>query len=151
MISYYFFWKKEGQSRIQQSPPLTIISYAAAILAIFIFAGKVFSPQFLLWIVPLVPLIYGRYSLLIKMLFAVILLLTQIEFPHNYPLLLQLKPSVLMDVAIRNILVGLLAMLLIINGKRRFSPDVADALATDVADALATDEAAALAPEGAAT
>jgi hypothetical protein len=46
--------------------------------------GKVLSPQFLIWLIPLVPLVRGRRGLVASALLAVALVLTQLWFPYRY-------------------------------------------------------------------
>lgn len=53
---------------------------AAAVAALLAF-GKVFSPQFLIWLIPLVPLVR---SIIARVLFGVALVLTQVYFPERY-------------------------------------------------------------------
>jgi hypothetical protein len=58
----------------------------AAVLAVCIFValGKVFSPQFLIWLIPLVPLVRGRRGFLASGVFLGALILTQGWFPFRY-------------------------------------------------------------------
>jgi uncharacterized membrane protein len=58
-----------------------LVVAAAASVAAFIGLGKVFSPQFLIWLVPLVPLVPRRAA---WALFAGALVLTQTWIPHHY-------------------------------------------------------------------
>ena len=60
------------------------LRYDAAVVCAFIAFGKVLSPQFLLWLVPLVPLVRGRRGLAATLLLTVALLLTQVWFPQRY-------------------------------------------------------------------
>jgi glycosyl transferase family 87 len=60
------------------------VRYAAAAVFAFVALGKVLSPQFLIWLVPLVPLVAGRRGLVASALLAVALVLTQLWFPFRY-------------------------------------------------------------------
>jgi uncharacterized membrane protein len=61
-----------------------LLRYAAATVCAFIAFGKVFSPQFLLWLIPLVPLVRGRRGLLATGVLTAALVLTQVWFPRHY-------------------------------------------------------------------
>jgi hypothetical protein len=60
------------------------VRYAAAAVLAFVAFGKVLSPQFLIWLVPLVPLVAGRRGLAASGLLALALVLTQLWFPFRY-------------------------------------------------------------------
>jgi uncharacterized membrane protein len=60
------------------------LRYASASVCAFIAFGKVLSPQFLIWLVPLVPLVRGRRGLLGVSLLTAALVLTQVWFPMRY-------------------------------------------------------------------
>jgi len=61
-----------------------LLRYAAAAVCAFVAFGKVLSPQFLLWLIPLVPLVRGRRGLAATGLLTVALVMTQVWFPRRY-------------------------------------------------------------------
>ncbi len=60
-----------------------LLASAAALVA-FVALGKVLSPQFLIWLIPVVPLVYGRRGLTASVLLAAALVATQLWFPYRY-------------------------------------------------------------------
>ncbi len=64
--------------------PARLVRFSAAAVVAFVAFGKVLSPQFLIWLVPLVPLVLGRRGLRAAVVLAVALLLTQLWFPARY-------------------------------------------------------------------
>jgi len=61
-----------------------LVRYTAACTCAFVALGKVLSPQFLIWLVPLVPLVRGRRGLAASLLLGAALIATQIFFPQRY-------------------------------------------------------------------
>ena len=64
--------------------PARLARYAAAGVVAFVALGKVLSPQFLIWLLPLVPLVAGRRGLAGCALLAAACLLTRGWFPDRY-------------------------------------------------------------------
>jgi 8-oxo-dGTP pyrophosphatase MutT (NUDIX family) len=61
-----------------------LVRLSAAAVCTFVALGKVASPQFLLWLVPLVALVRGRRGLAASGLLGAALVLTQLWFPYRY-------------------------------------------------------------------
>jgi hypothetical protein len=61
-----------------------LVRFAAAAVCAFIIFGKVLSPQYLIWLVPLVPLLRGRRGLFATILLLGALIDTQVWFPDRY-------------------------------------------------------------------
>jgi hypothetical protein len=94
-----------------------VLGLAAAVVA-FVALGKVLSPQFLVWLVPLVPLVGGLTGLAAGALLAAVLVATQLWFPTRYWDLVGLGPEAWI-VLVRNVLLlALLGVLLAAFAKR---------------------------------
>jgi uncharacterized membrane protein len=101
-----WLWLRFARSGETPSPAMLAVHAAAAITA-FVALGKVLSPQFLIWLVPVVVLA-RRWSA--NAMLAAALVLTQIWFPFRYwDLVRELDPRVSWLVLARDIL--LLALL----------------------------------------
>ena len=61
-----------------------LVRWSAAALVAFVALGKVLSPQFLIWLAPVVPLVAGRRGVRAALLLAVAMVLTQLWFPTRY-------------------------------------------------------------------
>src|SRR5262249_51461828 len=61
-----------------------LVRTCAACVCAFIAFGKVLSPQYLVWLLPLVPLVRGRRGIAAGALLVVSMLLTQLWFPYRY-------------------------------------------------------------------
>jgi hypothetical protein len=88
-----------------------LLGSAAAVTA-FVAFGKVLSPQFLIWLLPLVPLVAGATGLAAAGLFAVALVTTQLWFPFRYWDVVALEPAGWLVFVRDLMLVGLFAILL---------------------------------------
>jgi hypothetical protein len=61
-----------------------LVRYSAASVVAFVAFDKVLSPQFMIWLIPLVPLVRGRRGLAASGLLGLALVLTQLWFPTRY-------------------------------------------------------------------
>ncbi|MEK6274820.1 MAG: glycosyltransferase 87 family protein [Actinomycetota bacterium] len=91
-----------------------LLASGAALVA-FIALGKVLSPQFLIWLIPVIPLVRGRRGLTASALLGGALVLTQLWFPYRYwQLALHFGALQSWLVLVRDLaLVGLLLVLLL--------------------------------------
>jgi hypothetical protein len=90
-----------------------LVRASVAALVAFVAFGKVLSPQFLIWLLPLVPLVRGRRGLAASVLLAVALVLTQLWFPFRYwRLVFSFDPAASWLVLVRDlVLLALFALL----------------------------------------
>ena len=90
-----------------------LIRASALAICAFVTLGKVLSPQFLIWLIPLVPLVRGRRGLAASTLLGLALVLTQLWFPYRYwELALEFdQPASWLVLARDLVLLGVLAVL----------------------------------------
>jgi Glycosyltransferase family 87 len=89
-----------------------LLTAGAASVAAFIAFGKVLSPQFLIWLLPLVPAVAGTGGLAACALLFVALVTTQLWFPFRYWDVVALEPVGWLVLVRDLLLVGLYAILL---------------------------------------
>jgi Glycosyltransferase family 87 len=95
--------------------PARFARYAAATVVAFVAFGKVLSPQFLIWLLPLVPLVVGRRGLVACALLVGACLLTRGWFPDRYwALVKEFDEPASWLVLVRNLL--LVALLVVVAG-----------------------------------
>ena len=96
-----------------------LVRWSAAALVAFVALGKVLSPQFLIWLVPVVPLVGGLRGLRASVLLAVALLLTQLWFPSRYwDLARELDPLPSTLVLLRDLVLVAVLVVLVRDTKR---------------------------------
>jgi Glycosyltransferase family 87 len=89
-----------------------ILAMAAAVTT-FVAFGKVFSPQYLVWLIPLLPLVAGRRGLTVCCVFAGSLLVTRAWFPARYgDYVYGLRITQSVEVFVRDLAVAACALLL---------------------------------------
>jgi hypothetical protein len=96
-----------------------LLTAGAASVAAFIAFGKVLSPQFLIWLLPLVPAVAGAGGLAACAILFVSLVTTQLWFPFRYWDVVALEPAGWLVVVRDVLLVALYAILLLALSRRR--------------------------------
>ncbi|MEO8289626.1 MAG: glycosyltransferase 87 family protein [Gaiellaceae bacterium] len=95
-----------------------LVASAAAVTA-FVAFGKVLSPQFLIWLLPLVPAVAGGAGLAGGAVLAAALVTTQLWFPYRYWDVVALAPASWLVLVRDLLLVALFAILLVALSRRR--------------------------------
>jgi hypothetical protein len=91
---------------------------SAASVAAFVAFGKVLSPQFLIWLLPLVPAVAGASGLAASAVLLASLVTTQLWFPFRYWDVVALEPVGWL-VLVRDLLLVALYVILLIALSRR--------------------------------
>jgi hypothetical protein len=95
---------------------------AAASVAAFVAFGKVLSPQYLVWLLPLVPLVAGRLGLAAAALLGAALVTTHLWFPFRYWDVVALEPAAWLVLVRDLLLVALFAVLVAALSRAREAP-----------------------------
>lgn len=99
---------RQDQVRYGSIPSASLVAYLTAALLVFIATNKVFSPQYMIWLLPFVPLLrFRQLGIAVAAFLATIAL-----FPYDYANLLALHDGPVLVLNMRNLLVaGLLVTL----------------------------------------
>ena len=98
-----------------------LVAACAGSVVVFVAFGKVLSPQFVIWLVPLVPLVAGRVGLAAAGFLGAALISTHLWFPTRYWDMVDLQP-VGWVVLVRNVLLVALAVVLAVATARARAP-----------------------------
>jgi hypothetical protein len=102
--------------------PGRLAAACAGSAVVFVTFGKVLSPQFMIWLVPLVPLVLGRIGLAAGVLLGAALVTTHLWFPSRYWDLVDLQPVGWLALVRNGLLVALAAVLAVATARARGSP-----------------------------
>jgi hypothetical protein len=114
VLAVLVVWVAFARTR-RDDPPL--LAASAAAVAAFVAFGKVLSPQFLIWLLPLVPLAAAVSGAFPAALFAAALVLTQVWFPYRYWDVVALEPVAWL-VIVRDAVLAALAVALVLATRR---------------------------------
>jgi Glycosyltransferase family 87 len=93
----------------------TLATSSALVLLTGLVTSKVLSPQYLIWVLPILPLAVRPKRWLVWTLFAVVGLVTYYIYPLHYPELLALDPLAITTLAVRNSLLVTLTVLVAVS------------------------------------
>jgi cbb3-type cytochrome oxidase subunit 3 len=114
-LVYWLYWRQAGGQVGNLSYTMERLGrFSALAILAFILPNKVLSPQYLVWLIPLIPLLRDQARWAIWILFAIALALTQYIYPHHWVDLTRfLDQPTILAVTVRNIaLIPLFVLLL---------------------------------------
>jgi uncharacterized membrane protein len=109
LITYSIFYYRNKACKVNI---YNLGSNSLVTILIVLITGKVLSPQYLIWLIPLLPLVSGRWGVPVWIVFFMVGALTYYVFPHNYYELIDFKTSAVAALLFRNILLMLMALLI---------------------------------------
>ncbi len=116
LATLVWIWAAFGRGA---ATPERLVRYGAAALVAFVALGKVLSPQFLIWLLPVVPLVRGRRGIAASALLLAACVLTQLWFPYRYwSLALDFDAAASWLVFARDLVLVALLAVLVLPGRR---------------------------------
>ena len=83
-------------------------------ILIMLFGSKLLSPQFIIWLCPLLPLVAVRWRYALPVLFLIVGGITQYIYPYHYLELEMVTPYIVVLLAVRNLLLVAIAVILLL-------------------------------------
>jgi len=114
---YYRNCRKLAKSPARFAPDpqylADLLNYSFAVLVVLLVTSKVFSPQFMVWLYPLFPLVSGRFRSTLWVIFLAASCLTWYIYPLHYYDLVDTQQSAVDALILRNALMIFAAVLLL--------------------------------------
>jgi uncharacterized membrane protein len=105
---YWVFWRKIGKNGLLEA----VVDFSLLAIIVFMITSKILSPQFIIWLYPMVPLVTGKWRPPSWAFFVVIGIMTWYVFPAHYQQLIMSQPEVIDILLWRNVLLIAWAFLL---------------------------------------
>ena len=84
LLAIYTIYALQKQEKDERSDYSHLINYSLLAILAFMVTSKVLSPQFVIWIYPLIPLIAGHWRVFCWVLFILIGVMTSYMYPDHY-------------------------------------------------------------------
>jgi hypothetical protein len=114
MGAYYLYYRcvRSREAANEPRDMAQLLNYSFLAILVFIVASKVFSPQYLVWLYPLFPLVSGRFRSALWAIFLLAACLTWYIYPLHYWDLVDTRQVPVDTLILRNGLLVFLAVLL---------------------------------------
>lgn len=118
----YFLRERSAVQSYSEEIHKRMINFVLLTIGVFLIANKVFSPQYLIWLYPLIPLVSGRFRVIHWVIYVLAGMMTMYIFSYHYDyifsdhyldLVYHLETVPIYVLAARNLLLVVMAVLLI--------------------------------------
>jgi uncharacterized membrane protein len=122
LMVYFCFWRRCSRlSNSGNADAAHLLNYSVLAILMLLITSKVLSPQFMVWLLPLVPLVSGSVRYAIWLAFLVAGYLTRYIFPVHYFELIELQSTPVNVLVLRNVLLVIMTCFLLREPDRSIS------------------------------
>ena len=119
IVVYAIIARRANDREMDVGRDVEFVAHSSAlVLVASMAASKVLSPQYLIWVMVMIPLVTRPYRLAVWILFTAIGVLTYYMYPHHYNELLAGRTAAVVGMGLRNALLIVLAVVLAIALRR---------------------------------
>jgi uncharacterized membrane protein len=109
LVSYWLIYRRIKTEKYHFEE---LAAFSLLVIAVTLIASKVLSPQYMIWPMPLIPLLTNNKRYIISALFIIVAVMTYYVYPLHYAELGDIRSPVVIVLFVRNILLILLTILL---------------------------------------
>ena len=120
LAAYGFIYR---QIKADKSQFTRLGAYCLVVILVLLITSKIFSPQYIIWLLPAVVLVLNRWKATVTLLFITIGVLTYLIFPLYYVDLLYLKPLAVVLLFVRDLFLVILGILTVVSLKQMKSSE----------------------------
>lgn len=104
--------REDNNSLVPEPRYILLLNSSLLVILVFLLTSKVFSPQYLIWLLPLIPFLVGKWKVLTILIFILVSLMTFFVYPEYYGALEKSELLVVEMLALRNAALIIMAVLL---------------------------------------
>jgi uncharacterized membrane protein len=124
LLAFYWFYyrglknrhRMDSKSQGFEYDRALLLNYSLLAILVFILTSKVFSPQYIIWIFPFIPLVIGNWRTTCGLLFIMVGLMTFFIYPKYYAGIEHGELITVVTLVLRNVVLVVMAFLVLRRG-----------------------------------
>jgi hypothetical protein len=108
LVAYWYIYIRSRPGKVDI---ICLGAYSLLVVLVVIITSKILSPQYLIWLIPLLPLATGKWRYTVWAIFIIAGGLTYLIFPYWYQKLVHFEVQAVLVLALRNFLLILMVIL----------------------------------------